>query len=266
MREIHELCVKITHCSAGAEVFSEENGRGIADALGNTMRQNVKSKKTLRLSRKEAGFTFWDLATVLAAVVLGAAWSLQWLARPKRCGGINCVSNLKQVGLGFRMWANDHDDRFPWQVSTSDGGTLELAGTAEAWRHFAVVSNEFSSPKILVCPEDRGRTRAGAWSAGSAWPCFSGNNNLSYFVGLNAVEGSPQTLLSGDRTLTTNGRIATGFLTLSSNSPVSWVRGLLHNGVGNIGLADGSAQQVNEAMLRKEMQRLTNWPVQLVVP
>src|SRR6266849_3793918 len=43
---------------------------------------------------------------------------------------IDCVSNLKELGLAARMWSNDHDKSFPWQVSTNDRGSLEFAAAA----------------------------------------------------------------------------------------------------------------------------------------
>jgi prepilin-type processing-associated H-X9-DG protein len=39
----------------------------------------------------------------------------------KRSTGISCVSNLKQVGLGFAQYTQDYDDRFPIAASWKDG-------------------------------------------------------------------------------------------------------------------------------------------------
>ena len=94
-----------------------------------------------------------------------------------------CVNNLKQVGLAVRIFANDNEDRFPWQVSTNDGGSREyLEVPNSAFRHFQVMSNELSTPRILVCPEDRKRVWATNWVVGF------GNPNVSYFVGFNSSE------------------------------------------------------------------------------
>lgn len=101
------------------------------------------------------------LAPVIGAVAVPAAMLLPALANAKaRAQSINCVNNLKQIGLAFRIWAVDHDDRFPFNVSTTNGGTLELCAPGEsgfdenAFRHFLVMSNELATPKILVCPAD----------------------------------------------------------------------------------------------------------------
>ena len=58
---------------------------------------------------------------------------------------IQCVSNMKQIGLGLRMWANDHGDVMP--------------------PDFLTAQNELNSPKILACPSDSTRTkRLGTWT------------------------------------------------------------------------------------------------------
>jgi hypothetical protein len=72
---------------------------------------------------------------------------------------VNCANNLKHVGTAFRLWAEDHGSRYPFQVPAKDGGTLELCAPgldgfdANAWRHFQVLSNELNTPKILVCSD-----------------------------------------------------------------------------------------------------------------
>src|SRR6266508_2242932 len=73
-----------------------------------------------------------------------------WLARlrsdppPK----ISCVNNLKQIGLAFRQWALDNNDRFPFNVPANEGGTMEFCIVDDdgfdrsAALHFQVMSNE----------------------------------------------------------------------------------------------------------------------------
>ncbi len=65
-----------------------------------------------------------------------------------------CINNLKQVGLAFRVWEGDHGDKYPMAVSETNGGTMEFITGQNAFRHFLAMSNELSTPKILVCPAD----------------------------------------------------------------------------------------------------------------
>jgi len=42
-----------------------------------------------------------------------------------------CVNNLRQTGLAFHNFATRHQDRFPMQVSTNDGGSLEYVQSCQ---------------------------------------------------------------------------------------------------------------------------------------
>jgi len=79
---------------------------------------------------------------------------------------VNCVNNLKQIGLAFRTWAADNGGPYPFNVSTNAGGTLEFCARgsgdfdSNAAIHFQVMSSELSTPLLLVCPRDKSRHSA----------------------------------------------------------------------------------------------------------
>jgi hypothetical protein len=149
-----------------------------------------------------AGFALAGLITgyvglVLSLVIL-PAMLLPALARAKsRAQRIACTNNLKQIGLAFRIWAIDNDGKFSFNVSTNQGGTMVLATPgsdgfdSNPARILQVMSNELSTPKILVCPADSRRQPAlNFQSLTSA--------NVSYQVcsGTNVNESSPQEILA----------------------------------------------------------------------
>lgn len=112
-----------------------------------------------------------------------------------------------------------------------------LDDPTQLWRHFAIVSNELSTPKILVCPSDPERTVA---------PNFAsfGPSNLSYFLGLQTTEDNSHSILAGDRNLMTNGvPVGPGTLLLSTNLNFGFTK-KIHARAGNILMGDGSVQQV----------------------
>jgi hypothetical protein len=171
---------------------------------------------------------------------------------------------LKAVGLAFRMWSNDHGEKFPWAVSITNGGTMEFAAAPEAFRHYLAISNELVSPKILKCEKDETRTKATSWDQ-----LTNDARHISYFVGLDADETKPQSILSGDRNITTNGVRAVGAVSITMSMSVGWSREL-HGAYCNLALGDGSAHQWSSAATRNPFDGfLTNYgasSIRLVIP
>ncbi len=187
------------------------------------------------------GFTLVGLLVIVAVLAILAALLLPALAKAKqKAHSINCVNNLKQCGLAFRIWEGDNDDKLPMAVSTEKGGTKEFTTGADTFRHFQVMSNELSTPKILVCPNDT-RTAANNFIRLS-------NKNVSYFVGLEANDSNPQRFLTGDRNITGESEPEQGILKLVPGQRVSWTAEI-HGNQGNVGLADGSVQQYSNSAL-----------------
>lgn len=151
---------------------------------------------------------------------------------------IQCVNNLKQIGLACRVWEGDNGSNYSMFVSGTNGGTMEFTTGPNAWRHFQVMSNELSTPRILLCPADPLRTMAATNFT------FFSNSNLSYFVGIVSNDTNPQLILSGDHNITNGTPVRNGILNLTTNHLSGWTAEM-HNKVGNIAMADGSVQQVS---------------------
>jgi prepilin-type processing-associated H-X9-DG protein len=79
------------------------------------------------------------------------------------------------------------------------------------------------------------------------------NSNLSYFVGFLTNDSFPQMFLSGDRNLTGGINHASGIVDFPTNSAIAWGAGF-HKTGGNIGLADGSVQQLGSQVLRAALR------------
>lgn len=213
----------------------------------------------VRRRTNHRGFTLIEVLIIVAVLIgLLAIWLPAWRRATTRSSGMSCINHLKQVGLSFRMWALDNNDMFPMQVSVTNGGTMELVDSGSVYEHFLVMSNELNVPKILICPEDTDPKRlmattfASTVTAGMAWQIpFTNDHSVGYFVGVDADEPQPQTILTGDANLTVGGvPVSRGLLNLWTNAPVSWTKDR-HVNQGNIGLADGSVTGVSTPKLRE---------------
>ncbi|HEY6166707.1 MAG TPA: prepilin-type N-terminal cleavage/methylation domain-containing protein [Verrucomicrobiae bacterium] len=196
-------------------------------------------------SRLFRAFTLIELLVVIAIIAILASLLLPALAKAKaKAQRIKCVSNLKQVSLGQRLWGGDHGENFPAQHSTSDGGAKRNAGdtapfqnnnimktyvdntsgtpvyNADAlWEIHYAARIEEESPKILACPSDGASgknppARNFALSGGTAnfFPGGTstsmpngGNTRLGYGAGAQADDELPNSILVFDRNLQFNG-------------------------------------------------------------
>jgi len=191
-----------------------------------------------------AGFTRTELMIVIGVIVLLLLLFLPALKEPEvRTSHLNCVNNLKQVGLSFRLWSGDNNDKYPMQVSTNEGGTMELVSAGVVFPHYTVMSNELSTPKILCCPNESQR-------APVAYFTNLTDTNISYFVVPEADETLPEMWLCGDRNLATNSvALKPGLFTLTPNRAVRWTTEM-HNNRGNLCFADGSVMQSTSGKLQ----------------
>jgi len=198
------------------------------------------------MKSKPCGFTLVMLLFVIAVIAILAALLLPALARSKtKATNISCINNLKQAGLSFRIWEGDNGDLYPMAVPAAKGGTKEFNTGADTYRHFQVMSNELSTPKILICPAD---TRMAANNF-----IHLKNQNVSYFVGLEATDNYPQRFLDGDRNVTGESAPENGVLELVPGQRASWTTAM-HNNAGNVGLSDGSVQQYDNNGLRAALK------------
>ena len=217
--------------------------------------------KTQWSTRGGRGFTWVELLVVICMLAVLVVVFLASLAPTERkAARINCVSNLKQMALNFKMWAGDNGDKFPMQMAVTNDAMMKLISSGKAYALWQTMTNELSTPKILHCPADTNQIAATNFTVG-----FS-DANISYFFSLDADETYPQTVLSGDDNLAVNGvRVQPGILNLWTNAVVGWTKER-HGGAGNVALADGSAQQLTSSSLLQFVQQTGGTTNRLVIP
>jgi hypothetical protein len=135
---------------------------------------------------------------LLLFIGVPAAMLMPALSRAKdRAQRINCMNNLKQIGVAFRIWALDHNDQFPFNVSTNQAGTLEMCALGadgfdqNAAVHFMTLSNELMTTHVLICVGDPVKQLAADFQQLQA-------ANVSYQLrtGTNVTESTPQQILA----------------------------------------------------------------------
>ena len=96
-----------------------------------------------------SGFSLIELLVVIAIIAILAAMMFPVFARAReKARQVACMNNMKQIGLGFGMYAEDYH-RLPWDDLTV-GGAPE--GTAPTWTWRLMLQPYINNTQIFVCP------------------------------------------------------------------------------------------------------------------
>ena len=212
----------------------------VAGAGGVTV---APAMKILPGNGKISGFSLIELLVVIWVIAVLVAMLLPTSTGPRKARMAVCLNNQKQIAIGLIMFNDDHAGNYPWQVTATNGGSMESVSSNQAFPHFRALSGYFGNRKtIFVCPTDDSRYAATNHSQII-------DKNISYFLNLDATRNS-RVIFGGDRHLEANNKaVNSGLFVYSTNLVLNWTRelhGKVQNGpiggLGGLAFADGHVQ------------------------
>lgn len=227
-------------------------GHGKGDSLASCV---------LRTSRRLlAGFTLVEVIVISLVLVALAGLVLPKLRRPRvNHGYVRCINNLKQIGLAFQMYADDHGGKYPMALPKAQGGTADAIGTTHVFLHFQAISNYLSDTKVLVCRCDTKRMRAA-----SNWAELR-NSDIDYWVGVDAQLSNSASLVAGEKFIQTHAFSTNNLMVLRPYTQVYWSNSPIVD-YGNVVFADNRVERFPSADWPKWLKKSGQGIIRLAVP
>jgi prepilin-type N-terminal cleavage/methylation domain-containing protein/prepilin-type processing-associated H-X9-DG protein len=141
-----------------------------------------------RMLASPSGFTLIELLVVIAIIAILAAILFPVFAQARaKARGVACLSNIKQLALGFSMYSQDYDESFPqwkWDQSYSGGGGGPGPTNDATTLWFNAIYPYVKNAQVYNCPDNNYlfTTRQDGH-----WGWFTQGNNVNKIIGLNPV-------------------------------------------------------------------------------
>ena len=143
--------------------------------------------------RQRAAFTLVELLVVIGIIALLIGILLPTLHRAREAGARTaCISNIRQLGMGFVMYQNENKGRFPRQSPYYNGSRVHMEEDWIYWQDDVRARIKQSAVLRLIkgdvesmmrCPSDQEwKNRIQSHTGGSYYYSYVLNNRMSSFV------------------------------------------------------------------------------------
>jgi prepilin-type N-terminal cleavage/methylation domain-containing protein/prepilin-type processing-associated H-X9-DG protein len=216
---------------------------------------------------RRKGFTLIELLVVIAIIAILAAILFPVFAKAReKARQSSCLSNTKQICLGFLQYAQDYDERLPGGNSSAGVGP---------W--YNAIEPYLKNTQVLRCPSHSVTSLTNPSSYGVPWPNVMNDRTGGFPQGctLGAIEAPAECLLFTESQLATTGAPTIWVYSLkrtpygTSTDGPNYVYNLLpvpgrHNEGNNVAFFDGHSKWINNSTLTSNTW--TGWTSQLVYP
>ena len=178
----------------------------------------MKINSEKRAAARPHGFTLIELLVVIAIIAILAAMLLPALAAAKRKAAVaNCVSNQRQLILGWKMFPGDHNDFIPsanqgnntsddlwsWRIqpnnlsvgpgvpATASAGAIPVTFYDDIGFQLGALGDYDKNPNVMHCPGDQRYQNL----TPPAWDSYSMPENLNGATAASVTDGSGDTRL-----------------------------------------------------------------------
>ena len=199
---------------------------------------------------KRRGFTLIELLVVIAIIAILAAILFPVFAKAReKARQTSCLSNLKQLGLGMIMYAQDYDETFTsigyandlWYDANLGAFNSNNAANPPAGMNYhgwaAVILPYVKNTQIYLCPSTQYNCYGVAYGLAAMCPnaagtaltaLFNGNNSMGKFtMPAETIMISEKATGGGNQYILSNGNYACR---------------MSHNDGGNVAFVDGHAK------------------------
>ena len=190
------------------------------------------------------GFTLIELLVVIAIIAILAAILFPVFARAReKARQASCLSNVKQVALGYMMYSQDYDEMLPLKYFLSAGGIQYPGGGVSAGMIWPMPIYPYvKNIQLFNCPSYSYR-----WNGNYSGTCAYGINDHIDGMSLADIKQPATTIFTADSFSETNGmsyRITRTILFESGTTLVRSAVASRHNEGANFGLCDGHAKWI----------------------